>query len=398
MKVSLSPPSGYSHSYYDILFKVDFEPSDEVEICITNNEAKQDIEILSISDGHILNATIAKAKKVSSISGYINIFNRDKLNKQLERFVSVDLKFKATRRTGGEIIEEEEVVSFFNQDKSLDAKIVPFDVIVEQNDIDIDHNIPLVLHIVSDTVKKYEICVRSTDGEANCPFSVLAKKGTTKVSIPIEYIYSRLNLKFYRNRKYKLYWAKLQGLTLGSFVNRSYIPIPDTDLTFSGQNIIKPSPQTRTGPDGNALPFEDFVLSDRYLVPVWREYSSFGTKDKRSISSFAKLYHEGIELEKRSNLSVGAFSNKGTPVSDTEASLATALRRRSNRPFIHKPKDDSLYLRVYKDNYKKMVSMAGYDKEHNISEDKVVNMSASSKSTNGVKKPRGCGCTRKKNV
>jgi len=157
--------------------------------------------------------------------------------------------------------------------KSLDNTIIPFDLVIDNSQIDMKNNIPLSMHIVCDAERKYELCIKDEDNTARCTFEVITKEGCTDILLPSEIIWSDLRLSQNYDKIFRLYWVKFEGKDHMNFVNRTYVPIDNGRITFN-DNKIMPQSQRRLSPTMSDLP-RDFILSHRYFVPTWKDFSGF---------------------------------------------------------------------------------------------------------------------------
>lgn len=271
-KFQLDPPSGYADSYADIKFIATFDNSDRIELELINDSINSKLEILSIDKGYISNETTAIGTKCDNLTGYINIFNKDKMNTSLRNLPFVNITCKACLYRGPEKISEEVTHTFYNQSQSADGDIVPFDIVVSGKTIDVANNNHIVLYVISGESKRYELSIQSKDKKNTCFFEVLAKKGKTEVNLPIELLYSDLELEKNHSKSFDVYWTKFEGITHTKYMNRKYVKIDGSELHSNSDKLIAKK-QNRNGPIGR-LP-NSFILSDRYLVHTWQNFSGF---------------------------------------------------------------------------------------------------------------------------
>ena len=92
MKLILDPPSGHSDSYLDVSFKVETDMSDKIEIQFFNITANEPLEILSVTQGYIFEEYTVITKNTNVVEGFINIFNKDKMNEKLKDYIRVEIK------------------------------------------------------------------------------------------------------------------------------------------------------------------------------------------------------------------------------------------------------------------------------------------------------------------
>jgi hypothetical protein len=188
LKFILDPPSGHAESYLDVRFVASFEKVDKAEVRIFNQLANQPLEILAVSYGYIVDEKVAVIKNAASIEGFINIFNRDKMNSAFTQHVSIDIRCEVTLYKGNTKEVEESTVTFYNESKSLDCEVIPFDVQINNPEIDLSRNEPLRLTFVCDSAKHFEMSIRPTQGERACVFEVDTRPGHTNISVPSEMI------------------------------------------------------------------------------------------------------------------------------------------------------------------------------------------------------------------
>ncbi len=318
MNIMLSPPSGHTDSYLDVTFKIQFDQSvSEAKITVFNDTSKEPLDILGVIGGHIILERTAIFRNTGAAEGFINIFNKDKMNKKFALLRSVDIRFVAEMICDGKEITEEETVVFYNESMSLDAGIVPFDLILDNSEIDIEHGVPMGLSVISDTEKSYEICIKSEGSDNKCNFSIASQRGRTSIKVPAELIYSDLELEDDKNRqkRYQMYYVKREGVTFARLMNKKHIPIANTDLTFRLPKTLMPQAQLRKTPIGTELS-EDFVLSDRYLVHTHKDFSSFGKKSDfhpKRLSYLTRFFHEAQSMVAKSQQKIKGMSIDGKP-------------------------------------------------------------------------------------
>ena len=274
MKLTLDPPSGHSGSYLDVAFKVETDMFDEINVQFFNLTTNEQLDILSISQGYIKEGYTAITKNANVVEGFINIFSKDKMNEKLKDYIRVEIECRINIFRDSTVTEEQSKVFFYNESQSLDANIIPFDLEIDNPYLDLENNMPLRLHITANEDNKYEMAIRSSDGRNMCTFDAFVKKGRTDLHLPSEIIWHDLQIVHNRHKKFQVYWVKFEGVTYMRFMNRKYIPIENTDITFN-TSVMKPKSQTRSGPTGVDLS-QDFVISHRYFVHTWKDYSAFG--------------------------------------------------------------------------------------------------------------------------
>lgn len=296
IKFKLDPPSGYTNSYQDIRFEVFFPKSEQAEIRLFNDTLKQQLEILSVTQGYIQNENVVISKNVSSVEGFINIFNRDKMNIMLNHYTSVDIRCEVICDSG----RHESSQTFYNESKSLDSQVVPFDISIQNAD-NIQNGAPMRLSLVCDSERKFELSIRDGFGTRNCTFEIYAHRGTTTVDVPAEVIYYDLRLAENKSAKtFNLYWTKFEGFDYSKFMNRKHILLANTSIVLAPGKVAR-NPQTRIGPVGE-LPGE-FVLSDRYFVHTHKTFSGFGEKALHPIrmKRLTFFMHEAQDIQSKSD-------------------------------------------------------------------------------------------------
>jgi len=292
---TLHPASGHANAYFDVKFSISSESKIE-EIRIYNKQARnQQLDVLAVVDGYIQNGNLVKAEGAESASGYINLFNNDKSNSQLDKYTNVDIRCEVLYLDGK---KESESVTFYNESQSLDMSVIPFDLNIDNPHIDIKNNLPLRLQAISHADSKYELCILSEDKKVSSPFEVILKKGKNTINFPSEVIFSDLELDKNFTKKFSIYYVKFEGRDHKGYKNRKYIPIANTDLSFNSHKLHT-QPQTKNDPSGRLLP-EDFILSDRYFIPVSKEYSALSNKSNftpQKLHNFTAFMHEAQNMQ-----------------------------------------------------------------------------------------------------
>jgi len=341
MDFILDPSSGFADSYLDVEFSVVIPDHPKAIIHIHNEISGDQLQILGTSSGYILGGNKLIVENKTSTTGHINIFNDDKMNKKFLAHRSVTLKCVAEfyDKEDNKIGEEKESVIFYNETQSLDADIIPFDLIINNRTINLDENEPLNIDIISDIVKKYEICISSLDERNRCHIEISAKKGKTSIVIPGEFLYYDLGLKNNKNKKFKFFYVKHQGTQVSRMANRQYIPVKDSELKFQISDGLTPVPQQRYSPTGKLLN-DDFIISDRYLVMCPRARSGFSGKSsfgREKLMDLTMMLHEGQNMMSLSlqiqKLSKGDDAKK---IEETKRSLhlENQAKSRIRRPQI----------------------------------------------------------------
>ena len=299
MNLKLDPPSGFSDSYLDIEFVATFEKSPKSIFTLYNDTFDQQLDIIGVASGYILEGNTAIVKNTYQLRGHFNIFNHDKMNERFRSYANVTIRcsiehFDEDDNSTG---TEEESLIFYNESHSLDAEITPFDLIIHDRAIDLRNNKPLKIDVISGLPNPYVLCVRSADGRSQCHFEISAKIGRTTIEIPAAFLIYDLDLSNHRKKKFDMYYVRHQGATFSRLANRKYIKIDNTSLSFIGDICL--SPQTRKDPMGRTYS-EKFILSDRYLVLCPREYSGFSKKSEfgpGKLMDLTMLVHEGQHME-----------------------------------------------------------------------------------------------------
>jgi len=397
MNFSIDPPSGHASSYMDIKFSLDFDKADKVVIKLHNKATSEDIHILGVMSGHILNETEAVSKNTNSIEGFFNVFNRDKMNDKLADFVAVDIQCQATFYRGEAKTKQSRTVTFYNESKSLDGSVVPFDLVVENPNIDIKHNIPLKLQIVCSAEKKYELAIRSVSGEHNYQFEVVTKKGRLDLVIPSELLFFNLGIKRNPINRFGIYYVKLEGVDLSGFRNRKFIPISNTNLKFNSLSVM-PEIQQRQDPVGRDLS-DDFVISDRYFVHTFREFSGYGGRLSHSNRKLLNMSRFLFEAQHMNQKSSEPKKLRAAGKQDATKNVRKEMRRSSL---------ESNYQNRFggKDSSEKLLSTVSSSYARKYSTTKRDLAEPESRKTGRqvkvfgrpAKKSGGCGCARKKNV
>lgn len=309
MNFQLDPPSGYADSYLDIKFTVKFEYADRVEILLINETTHSNIEILGMTNGYIINEIKGVVDNNIFAEGFINIFNKDKMNKKLESYTSVSIKCKVKFYRGNNITEEMETIDFYNQSKSLDSSIVPFDINIINSVVDIRKNQPLKIQITCDSVQHYELCIKNENSPYSFTFEVYTRKGIIEISIPVAILWYDLKLYRVKTSNFFIYWVKFEGLDYSKYINRKYISINNSKIAFLYQDKFKIMPQSRFGPIEKLN--KDFVLSDKYFVHTAKKYSGFGSIHEnigyRRLSYITRFFHESQSIQKIDN-SIKSFN------------------------------------------------------------------------------------------
>lgn len=300
MNFSLDPSSGFADSYLDVEFSINIPEHPKAIIRVYNEATDDQLQILGTSFGYILHGTDLILKGETATIGHINIFNHDKMNKKFLAYRSVTLKCVAefynseNEKTG----EEEESVTFYNEIHSLDAEVIPFDLIIHNKSVQITENEALRIDVISDMPKRYELCISSLDDRARCHIEVSARAGKTTIEIPGEFLYHDLELRNNKDKKFKFLYVKHQGTTMSRMANKRYMSIQDSEIDFQISGGLTPSPQHRRDPVGRLIG-KKFVISDRYLVMCPGKSSGFSRKSefgKEKLMDLTMMINEGQHM------------------------------------------------------------------------------------------------------
>ncbi len=336
MNFTLDPSSGFADSYLDVEFSVLIPDCPKATIFIENETSGDKLQILGTSFGYILNGDSLVLKNQTSTTGHINIFNHDKMNKKFLAHHSVTLRCVAEFYDDKDqkIGEEEESVVFYNEAHSLDADIIPFDLVIHNRTVEITANEALVIDVISDVAKKYELCINSLDNRLRCNIEIMARAGKTTIAIPGEFLHYDLSLK--ENKKCGFSYVKHQGTTMSRVVNKRYIPIQNSEIDFQVSGGLTPNPQHRQDPVGRPIG-KKFVISDRYLVMCPREQSGFARKSEfgpEKLMDLTMMVNEGQDMY-ASSRRIQQFEANSVNINATEKSLQLAKQsKQTPRPLI----------------------------------------------------------------
>ncbi len=341
MNFSLDPSSGFADSYLDVEFSVSVPDYPKVVIRIHNETSGDQLQILGASFGYILDGDSLVLKKKETVTGHINIFNHDKMNKKFLAHRSVTLKCVAEfyDDTDNKIGEEEESVIFYNETHSLDANIIPFDLVIHNRTVDITENEALSIDVISDIPRQYELCINSFDDRIRCHIEITARAGKTSVKIPGEFLHYDLALAENKGKKFKFSYVKHQGTTMSRVANKRYMSIQDSEINFQLSGGLTPHPQSRQDPIGRPLD-KKFTISDRYLVMCPSEHSGFARKNEFGIEKLMDLtmmINEGQHMQALSRqIQQFETNNETANIGATEKSLQLArqAKQQSRRPRI----------------------------------------------------------------
>lgn len=338
MDFNLDPSSGFANSYLDIEFSVSVPEYPKVAIRIYNETAEDYLNILGTSSGYIANEDTLILKNNTSTTGHINIFNQDKMNKKFLAHRSVTLKCIAEfyDSENQKVGEEEESVIFYNEMNSLDADIIPFDLVIHNRLVEVTKNEALSIEIISDILRKYELCISSLDDRIRCHFEVTARAGKTTIAIPGEFLYYDLGLRENKDKKFKFYYVKYQGTTMSRVANKRYVSIQDSEINFRVLGGLTPVPQHRYDPVGRLID-KKFTISDRYLVMCPGEHSGFTRKGefgKEKLMDLTMMVSEGQHMRALSKqIRQFGINDDTVNISSTEKLLQQA-KPKPRRPQI----------------------------------------------------------------
>lgn len=393
MNFRLDPSSGLADSYLDVEFSISWDekiPDYEKAIIHIHNETSGDqLQILGTSFGYILNGDNLVLKSRSATTGHINIFNQDKMNKKFLAHRSVTLKcvVEYYDKKDNKVAKEEDFVIFYNEMHSLDADIIPFDLVIHNRTISLTDNQPLRLDVISDGQRKYELCISSLDERIRCHIEVFAREGKTSVEIPGEFLYYDLGIRENRNKKFKFYYVKHQGTTLSRVSNKRYMPIQNTELKFQLDGGMTPNPQKRLDPGGKLLD-KNFVISDRYLVMCSAAHSGFARKGEFSpekLMDLTMMTNEGQHMYALSKQIKTFEADKDSEnINKTEKSLQLAQQSKQK---MRRPRISSSQIQLMR-NVSRVYDSISSNKIPQTQKPKTVQ----SFSANKAVKPDGGGC------
>lgn len=370
----IEPKSAHSNSYTDIKFTVNFDNCNSAEIRIFNTTVSEQLNIIATNTGYIQSGNIVIVKDANKVTGYFNLFNNDKMNNKLEHYVSVNLECEVVRVIGDTTVKERETTEFYNQSMSIDGNIIPFDFSLENNNIDLYNNEPMRFNILCNISKRFEFCVRSDQVKNNCTFEIVTRNGLTNIELPSEILWHDLNLSSFSEKripKFNIYWVKFEGVTYEKFMNRKYIFIPNTEISFN-TNQMFPRETSRIGPLGTEIQKPDFVVSHRYLVLTHRNYSQYGGYlDKYTpwrLRRMTLFMNEAQDIEK------SIISEKNITPKLTQRAIIDDFRKMANK------RTEKDFISVFSTSTKSQKELGQKSrtivpKQH---------------------KEKGCGCSRKK--
>ena len=267
MIITIDPTSGYDNSYYDIKFNVISDSLKNSTLQIFNKTTNEQLKILAISSGFIDETGSVHNCSNSEVYGYMNLFNDDKMNEALEKYKKIDLEIVITNET----LTEKEIVSFYNESFSSDSEIVPIDFSIINTEPDLSIDEYLEIEIKADFERNFHFLIESIGSKVSYDFYVYTKNGNLSVKIPLEILNYELNLYKTSHLSFRCYYMKQHGVNYANVISEKKVLIHSEDINFSGKLRLKP--QTRKDPLGNEMSYEEFVTSDRYFIPTWKDYS-----------------------------------------------------------------------------------------------------------------------------
>jgi hypothetical protein len=201
--------------------------------------------------------------------------------------------------------------------------------------------------------------------------------------LPSEVIWNDIGLDEWGGKSFQVYWVKFEGIDQRRFRNRKYVPIEGTEIRFNALKMSAKA-QSRRGPTGADLP-DDFVLSDRYFVHTWRNFTSLGNMP--SLHSGAKRTHLSVFMNEYQDLQeADAVQLMEGPASETPV---------TNRPAVRPKWDERSPLQTML-----IGSFASvYDRKSQMLKSEFLNYSSREsmkvQPMSATPKSGGCGCSRK---
>lgn len=326
MNFSLTPPSGYSDSYYDVQFTVEFDKCDTANIFIRNITTREETKILGVTNGVIQNECVISVQNSNKVTGYMNLFNDDKMNSRLHEFDWVDIHCRVETTIDSNLKTEERVVRFYNEGLSLDSGILPFDVILRKP-LDIINKSPLSLVFVCNSEKKVEFCIRRESSvNPNWHFEAILRKGQTQVDIPVEILFHELEGAV-NSGPFILYYVQFEGFDYSGFINRKYIPVHNISIKFNSR-LMPIKGQLRKGPDGSDLS-EEFVLSPDYFVHTHKSFIDLPEQPKEHMSNMSRFLFEALDMRERTMSLTVSSQHVGSETAITETLQQEAFKKGS---------------------------------------------------------------------
>lgn len=296
MGLSINPSSGHDNSYYDLNFVLTFKnkPTSDFTISVWNRTIHQKLNILATSEGHIDGEGDIHSPPCSRIEGYINLFNDDKMNVQLEGHPSVRLEWLIKNKDD----EWTEDIVFYNQSYSSEESVIPFDLSIEKKEIDLSQCEPLAFSVEADDQRSFHLVVESLDSTLSYDFYVFTKNGKIDLQIPVEILHHELSLYKAVEQTFRICYMRTHGISYVNVMNEKRVPIKGTEFKFI--NHFQLIPQTRFDPIGRELSYNQFLLSDRYFVPTHKDFSFLNRMHESEDKSarIKQMQNELLHLQK----------------------------------------------------------------------------------------------------
>src|SRR3990167_3428795 len=224
MIIKLDPSSGYDNSYYDVRFFLTLNKKIDTnfKLSFINRNVSRKLEILAISKGFIDSAGVAHIDSCRTVDGYINLFNDDKMNKELARFHKVEIE--CIVETKDETINE--IATFYNESYSTDQEIIPFQIFLENDTIDLSKSQPLRFFVLADAERSFHISLESLDNTLSTDFYILTKNGKISFEIPPEILHYELSLYKMKHLDFQFCYLKRHGVNYNNTINEKKIVVP----------------------------------------------------------------------------------------------------------------------------------------------------------------------------
>lgn len=379
MQITITPSSGHFDKYLDIYFKIKFDTFIENgKLTFLNTSMNdQSIEILGSNTSIIHNGIELLVNKTDTVDGFLNLFPNDASTFNLQQLNTVEIKI-SLNCPDTSIVDN---ISFFNESISIDSNILPFDLQIINKTIDIEKHEPLKISIISQVQNKYEFVIMSECKTKQYVFDVLCHPGQNDIEIPASVLFEELQLDKFGFSSFIMSWIKFQGKDFKGFLLRKNIHIPFVKIKFNGTVNFRPLPSVFTDLKGD--PFSNsFILSDRYLVPVHKEFSAFGknkTFDNRYLFFMMLYRHENQDIRDE----IHKITLEKRTTSNKIIETATILNSINNENIhYHVPSNAKM-------------SMAGDFKYLYVKPVSQQKSNQASAVINSPVKSKGCGCGRK---
>lgn len=335
MIVTIDPPSGLADSYFDLKFRVMLDVlADMVTARVYNETSGEQLDFLAVHSGYMIDNKTAVFEHVRSVEAFFNLFNDDRFNRKFSRQPMVNLRVDLEIEKGGGKITTSHQATFYNEAESLDAGIIPVDVMIERKEIDLAEYEPLHLKVICGRERLFEFVIQSPN-EKELTFTVRAKPGVTDIDIPAAVLYHDLGLRSTPNEVLcSLFYIKRQGITSSRFMARRYIPVANCDFTIRHPKVLMPIAQECICPSGSPLN-HDFILSDRYFVPTLKPASAFRIYDDTIPSRTLKLVmhlHEAQDMGSVNTVSLMKAETSQTSKEMTQAAMLKQMQRTHKVP------------------------------------------------------------------